>query len=57
MPVATSSNVTVRYPPAKDAFDDADEQESYQLLELPAEILKAIESGEHDTLPYVKDQT
>lgn len=57
MPVATSpTTVAVRYPPPKDAFDDADEQESYQLLELPAEILKAIESGAHDYLPCVSRQ-
>jgi hypothetical protein len=33
--------ITVRFPPAV-----VEERESYQLLELPSEILKAVEAGE-----------
>ena len=52
MPIATTlptRNVTVRFPP--DPGPSAIQEESYQLLELPAEILKQVEGGRCDTFP------
>jgi len=48
MPIATTlpaNNVTLRFPPHRLDRDGAEVEESYQLLELPAEILKAVEKG------------
>ena len=54
MPIATTlpaNNVTLRYPPHR--VDEGGEGilEEYQLLELPAEILKAVEGRGRDE-PY-----
>ena len=46
MPVTTilpTKSVTLRYPP-KSSVEDV--EESYQLLELPAEIMKKVEQSE-----------
>lgn len=48
MPIATTlpqSNVTLRFPPRRLDADGNEAEESYQLLELPAEILKAVEKS------------
>lgn len=51
MPVATSlpaKNVIIRFPPGREESDGAAHgvDETYQLLELPSEILKAVESSQ-----------
>jgi len=54
MPIATTlpqSNVTLRYPPHRVDAAGQDVLEEYQLLELPPEILKAVE-GSEPTEPY-----
>lgn len=55
MPIATTlpaNNVTLRFPPRRLEETGEEVEESYQLLELPAEILKAVENGSK-TVPYV----
>ena len=55
MPIATTlpaNNVTLRFPPRRLEETGEEVEESYQLLELPAEILKAVENGSK-TVPCV----
>jgi sister chromatid cohesion protein DCC1 len=49
MPIATTlpqNNVTLRFPPRRLDREGNEEEESYQLLELPPEILKAVEKSD-----------
>jgi hypothetical protein len=48
MPIATTlpaNKVILRFPPRRLEDNGEEVEESYQLLELPAEILKAVEQG------------
>jgi hypothetical protein len=51
IPLASRS-ITIRFPPAPSESDHGVLEESYQLLELPAEILKQVEGGKAGTFPY-----
>jgi hypothetical protein len=47
----SDTHITLRFPPAPNLGADDEVEESYQLLELPAEILKQVEGGLGEDFP------